>query len=320
MKSLEDKEETKITRPRCRNCGAPIEGTNEIVGFKCRYCGEINIMIDETLSRLIKTPETMEHTEMRGLIRKFLLEEVGQKASIYRMHSYVLPIWRGRATGRCYYRGYRKEVKTRTRKVGKNTVVETYTICIPIEGERDIDEAISTPGKIDIEIYALDEILGNAKEIGKYIEIERFIDKGWNIVIPDINYHEAREEMDDEIEDILYRWAEGEMTEVFEVTPNISIKDIDLIPYPIIEFTYLYRGRRYKGVADPTQKKVIRMEKPLTPLKKMIYTVLSYSSIALGTLASYIIHQPESIIAALLTAGIGGYMIWKATSSEEIYD
>jgi|Deesub1362A_J573_1020465.scaffolds.fasta_scaffold00012_173 hypothetical protein len=307
-------------KPKCKYCGAEAEGTHEVIGFKCEYCGEININIKPGYLPLIKTPKSVSVSKLRNTIREFLLREVGGKASIYNIRPYVLPIWRGYVKGDCYYRGYKRETRTRTRKVGKKTYVETYVVYIPMEGFKKVDEHVSVSGKIDLEIYALDEILDNALKTREYIEPEEFIGEGWRLLAPELMIEEAREKIDDEVEDSLYRWATSKMTEVFELKPRIKVEEIDLIFYPIIEFNYLYRGRRYKGVADAVKNMVIRMEKPLKPLKRVLYGALAYTSIGIGTFLSTQLTSPAYYVAWIISALVGGYLMWRATAHEEVYD
>jgi len=315
-----------IIKLKCQTCGAEQETPSDIIGFKCSYCGSPVVNIPNKYRETsILCPDSISVEETLRKIRRFLSSKVGDGYSIHRAFKFCLPIWRGRVKGRFRYKGYRKHTVTKTIKTGKTTTVKVETYYIPVEESIEVDRLIATPGRINKDIYALDEILDNAKRIKKYIELNHMVINGWEPVIPEVSLEEARNLLDDLAEEELVREAEERVDELLDYDAYLEVEQIELLYYPAIEFTYLYKGKRYRGIYDPVVGDVIRCEVPLGRWKRALYALTSY--IILGALlAISILYRPtESLtIGHILIAGgagaLGTYTLIKATSSQEVYD
>ncbi len=314
-----------IIKLKCNNCGAEDDYSSDIIATKCKYCGSPILNIPKKYLNMIRCPQAITKDESFSKIRKFLLDKVGEEASIQNLIPFTLPIWRGNVKGTFHYEGYRKHTVTKTVKSGKETHVVTETYYIPVDKTLDIDEKVSTPGRLNEDILALDEILDNSLIINKYSEISELVEKGWELTLPEISSEEAKNRLDDKLEEILYEKAKEEVDELLNYEASLRTYKIDLIYYPVIEFTYLYKNKRFRGVLDPVQGKVIRCEIPLTKSKRLIYTILSYGVLAIvSILTPNYIHAtnigPIPIIIGLAAGGIGSYTLIRATASQEVYD
>lgn len=314
------KDEEHIVEIKCKFCGAPIDISPDTIGFKCPYCGRINLDLSEKIRGYVKTPKSFRDIDIKNLIREFLIKRVGGEVELYKIHPIAIPIWRGHVTGKCRYRGYKTSVVSHTKKVDGKTYVETHTVYIPVEGVREVDLYTPAFGKVYMDVYALDEILENALEISDYTDTEKLIENGWIALNTEYKPEEAREKIDDLSEDKLFEWAEENMKEVFECSPTIEIEALDLILYPIILFTYLYKGKRYRGVADGVKKEISRMEIPLKKRRREIYFITGYLTLIASGLIGAILNNDLSWLFAGLAGIAPPYMIWRATASEEIYD
>lgn len=315
-----------INRLKCSRCGAEQEIASDIIGIKCEYCGEPIINIPDKYLKVLKCPKTIPHEEALTNIRKFLLERVGRGYSIHNIIKFCIPIWRGIVEGRFRYIGYKKHIVTKTIKTKRGTRVKTETYYIPVDKTIQVHEKIAVPGRINKDIYALDEVLDNSIHISKYDNIENLVDKGWEIVIPELSYDEAANRLDDEIEERLYRNASNDVDELFDYDAELSVTSIDLVYYPVVEFTYLFKNKRYRGVFDPTRREILRCEIPMKRIKRIIYGAVAYlislftGYVSLSTTALSNSGAVAPLLIGIIAGGMGAYALYKATSPQEVYD
>jgi len=315
-----------IIKLRCNYCGAETEIPSDIIGIKCEYCGSPIIHIPDKYKQVLNFPNTLTIEESLTRIRKFLLNKVGQGYTIHSYTEFTIPIWRGIAKGKFNYEGYKKHIVTKTIKTNKSTTVKTETYYIPINRTTEVNEWIAIPGRINEDIYALDEILQNSLKIREYTDAENMVKNGWEIVIPELSREEAINKIDDEAEERLYNRALKEVDELLDYNAHLYVDNLDLVYYPVIEFTYLFKKKRYRGVFDPVIGEVIRCEIPIKKTKRILYATLAYTIlILLVMLIANIKPAPDVIIPTHLILGLGAggfgaYMIYRATAPQEVYD
>lgn len=313
-------------RLKCQNCGAEQEVASDIIGIKCEYCGEPIINIPDKYGEILKCPKTMPSEEVLTHIRKFLIDKVGEGYTIHNMINFCIPIWRGTVEGTFSYIGYKKHVETETIKTKKGTMVRTKTYYIPVDKTIQVHKVIAVSGRINEDIYAIDEVLNNSVYVEEYDSVKGLVNNGWELVLPELSMDEAINRMDDEAEELLYREVSNKVEEILDYYADLNVTTIDLIYYPVVEFTYLYKNKRYRGIFDPARREVLRCEIPMKKIKRIVYGAGAYLiTLASGYLSlSTALHSSLSpaipLIVGVIAGGVGAYILYKVTSPQEVYD